>query len=195
MDKTKITIGALVIAVIVLGVIGYTVRKPVVNVNVEPAEVQVGAIPGTEISGETWTVNGVTHWSYSQPVKNSSSTVCSIRSPSATSTLIGAGINLTTGTTTALVWTIGIGTNDSNATTTSLGYVHSWAGKGVMRASTTPDSLGSAMVDNALVFGPSSGIASSTYINFKYGPTKCPNTAANCNGLAGKCWAEFISVN
>ncbi len=196
MEKRNLfTIGALVIAVIVIGVIGYSVRKPVVNVSVEPADVNVGAMPGPQVAGNAFTIGGLTHWAYTTPVRNSTTTVCSIMTPAATSTLISAGINLTTGTSTAFVFTIGYATGSNTATTTSLGYVHSWSGKGVMIASSTPASFGSTMVDNSLVFAPSTGVtASSTWLNFKYGPTPCKDTTANCNGLVGTCWAEFISV-
>jgi len=94
---TYFTIGALVIAVITIGIIGYTVRQPVVNV--QPViELPLGAMPGNELSTEDFTVNGVRTWYLRADVNRSSTTtLCTIKLPTATSTIESFTINLTNG--------------------------------------------------------------------------------------------------
>ncbi len=81
---TYFTIGALVIAVAIIGIIGYSVRKPVVNVNI-PEQQELGAVPGF---GDTICFGGVCEKYITRECVNSTSTPISLKNPiSATSTV------------------------------------------------------------------------------------------------------------
>lgn len=189
------TIGALVIAVLTIGIIGYSVRTPVVNniVKVEPSEVVVGATPGPNLPNIV-NFGGTTHYYYHSSFNPASSTLCSFLGPTATSTLVNAFISFTTGTSTELVVSIGK-SNDNNAATTT------YVGQSVLAANAITTIIASTSVasigvgqDPAVVFAPSvPGVnASSTWLNFKAGGV--PTASWGGHGLKGRCNAEFIKM-
>lgn len=63
----------------------------------------VGAIPGDTVDSNKFTIGGVTRYYESQRslYQGTSSVVCSLKSPSATSTLVSGMLHITDGTTTA----------------------------------------------------------------------------------------------
>jgi len=96
------TIGALVIAILVLGVIGFAIRKPVVNI--QPViEMPMGAVSGPELTYPSWTVNGITRHFYREAIATgggtATTTLCNFKLPTATSTIESFSINVTTGPT------------------------------------------------------------------------------------------------
>lgn len=81
--------------------------------------VKLGAVTGPELYSPFWNVNGVRQWFVRQPMNRATTTLCSMRAPSATSTLHFASFQIVTGTSTAA--TIDIGTSTTAfATTTNL---------------------------------------------------------------------------
>ena len=124
--------------------------------------------------------NGVEYCYYNTGMNKASTTVCSIKSPSATSTLMFASLTLTTGTSTTPMFEIGK-SYQYDATTTSFGtWTLAASQLGTMVASTTYSGMGS-VVDPQTVFSPN------TYLNFKYG-----GVLGTTNVFVGKCKAEFI---
>lgn len=60
-------------------------------------ETLLGATPGTTISGNALTVGGLTRYSVSDSLRTASSTICTLRAPAATSTLVSARVMLANG--------------------------------------------------------------------------------------------------
>ena len=146
-----ITIGALVFAVIALG-FGLLIKAPIVNVQpvVSCPEGQsdcLGAMPGATLPGNTLTANGITTFYERSALLIGTSTtyyptsrvICWLKTPSATSTLVGyPTVSFKTGTTTASIVEIGLGAN-YYSTTTLIGAMTAFAAnvKGLMLASST----------------------------------------------------------
>ena len=152
--QSYFTIGALVIAILVIGVIGFTVRKPVVNVETNRCE--FGAVSGPNVDFPSFTVNGVLTYYNTTGLNKATTTtndagnsvarvVCSIKTPTATTTLMSASVSFTTSTTSATIVDIAEAAN-SYATTTVLGatYILAANAKGVILASTTSAVSGGA---------------------------------------------------
>jgi hypothetical protein len=170
----KIIIGGVALA-LVLSIAALT-NKPTETVVERIVEKQVGATPGTDVTGNTTSVGGVRTWQYAFPTKTATSssvtnaTFCSIRSPAATTTLVAAtlrGKNVTG----ANAFEIGLATNQY-ATTTRLGIKA--AGSGLpfeIVASTT----------EAITGHSGNVIIPNTYINFKVA-TATPFTGFDLNG-------------
>jgi hypothetical protein len=112
-----------------------------------------------------------------QTLTAATTTPCSILSPNATTSLIFADLNITTGTSTATYWQMGTSTNAF--ATTSISATYSVA------SGVTP----------ALIFDPTSGIDSSivapnTYVVWKVGGV----TIADSTKLLGTCQAIFVGI-
>jgi hypothetical protein len=171
MDIKQIAISAgtaLVIAVI--AVWGFAPDAQIVR------EVQkLGAAASPDIQSDWLRFGGVTRFAYAtNNLNQASSTVCTIQSPAATSTLVSGGIRFDVASSTQWVVEIGKGVH-SNATTTLLGTGIIVAnGQGLILASST-FGLG---VDPAVVFAPN------TYFNVK-APTAGGGTPS------GHCHAVF----
>ena len=139
-----------------------------------------GALPGPDIPFPYISVGNVEQRYASISFNTASTTICSVKSPVSTSTLVFGSVQVTTASTTALLFEIGKSTV-IDATTTSLGtHALGASAKMTMLASTTPNTAG---IDKSWVFSPS------TYFNVKYG--KGIGTVVN-NGLAGTCKVKWI---
>lgn len=182
--SNKIFTGVVVVlAVIILALTGLLIvnRQPV-------AEKPIGALPGPDIYFPYLAVNGVSTFYHSAEFNNASTTLCSFKSPAATSTLVFGSTKIRTGTTTAIALEIGKSTL-YDATTTRISYVTlgslAQVTLGAFVASTTGSygSLGQQHTadETDLIFAPN------TYLNVKYGATK-----GSLNVLKGTCKAEFI---
>lgn len=80
---------------------------------------QLGAVAGPDISSPYTSVNGLATYQARIPMRAATTTLCAIKSPSATSTLVHAGWQIGTGTSTAA--TIDLATSTTAfATTTNL---------------------------------------------------------------------------
>lgn len=181
MKQTLISAGVAVL-VVVLGFVFFAPVKTVV-------ERVVGSASSPSVLDGCMDVNGVTKCYKSSGLNQASTTICSFKSPSATSTLdIKSGVKITTGTTTAIALEIGKSTV-YDATTTRISYVTLASGAQVTLntfvASTTGvyGSLGQQHTadETDIVFAPS------TYLNVKYGAA-----LGDLNVLVGSCKAEFL---
>jgi hypothetical protein len=167
----KIIIGGVALA-LVLSIAALT-NKPTETVVERIVEKQVGATPGTDVTGNTTSVGGVRTWQYAFPTKTATSssvtnaTFCSIRSPAATTTLVAAtlrGKNVTG----ANAFEIGKALSQY-ATTTRLGLQTVGSGLPIELIATS-----TALADGNTV-GPN------MYINFKVA-TATPFTGFDLNG-------------
>ncbi len=150
-------------------------------------QVQLGAIPGDEISGNRFTVGGLTFYAESLNTFISASTTCTLRSdPTATSTLLYAWQNYRTGSTSAMFIEAGKATNNRHATTTSLGTTLLAAStQGTFVASTTPF----AGLDSVRVFQPGD------FLNFKQsGGITTGSTDGTGFVPTGSCGALWVTI-
>ena len=94
MNKANIVLGVGVVVALILGVMG-AFKTPSQNIVERIVDRTVGAIPGTEVDSQEFTINGVTQYYYSCEFQNSStSTPCSFKSPSASTTIEYLGFQL-----------------------------------------------------------------------------------------------------
>lgn len=192
MEKNNVLLGALLaVAVVVSGVLALraptvlTVEKPVV---VEKVVERLGATPGSQFEAPQLTVNGVGEYFYSQNFYTASSTVCSVKSPDATSTILYAVGRITTATDTALVWDWGKGTN-VYSTTTILG------GDSLSVAANAKGTISAGIASTTYMLDGASVIAPNNYVNLKYGPSRLPTNGVPVNnGLKGNCKVKFLEI-
>ncbi len=163
-----------------------------INVNVEvPKSPSFGATASPDIPSPYFSVGDNRIWMAKISLNQSTSTVCSIQSPVATSTLLNASFSITRATSTALVVEIAKSVSPS-ASTTMLSKVNIAgnaqltlnAGTYATSSTSVSGSLGIAHTgDEAdLTFAPS------TYLNVKIGGPNGP-----LNVLEGTCtaiWAQ-----
>lgn len=122
-------LASLVIGVVALGLSVFAVahvQKAPAQANTSTVErsnddTNFGSIPGNEVQGNVFVVGGVSNYSFSQGMNQGTSTVCSIKSPSATTTAVNGGISLNIANSPAYATSYVIGTSlTRNATTTTL---------------------------------------------------------------------------
>jgi hypothetical protein len=128
-----------------------------------PAE-SVGAVSGPMMPFDhiQWGLGyGIRIYPTAIGLTTASTTVCAIQSPAATSTLQSAGILLTTASTSATTWSLGIAST-AYATTTQIGsdYVVSASAQAFINASTTPSAGGVEVIapNQYLVWSETGGI-------------------------------------
>ena len=147
-------------------------------------ELPLSAMPGPDITSPYLSVNGLATFSFSSGLNQASTSVCSFKSPGATSTLVLGTATLRTGTTTGLMLEWGKSVSPS-ATTTSLGVTSLGTLElATFRASSTAADFAvtasAGGKDPQFVFGPNQ------YLTLKYGGAR-----GDLNVLAGSCKAEF----
>lgn len=124
-NKNSIGILILTIAVLILGAFGFLNSKQTQSildkVNETPKENNVGAVTGPDIYSDYMSVNGSVLYVRRMNLRSATTTVCSLITPPATTTLQSATVELRSGTTTAMAIAIGTATNNG-ATTTRLAY-------------------------------------------------------------------------
>lgn len=144
MNWKYITIGVVIVAAVIIGAIVFTSDAPVVT---PPGNQNVGSINSTNVD----ITGGVRTYKKAIALQTSTTTVCAIQSPAATSTLLSAGIGFKVSSTTASTVTMARGAT-AFATTTKLGSVSLAANaKGTVMATTTT----SPGTDGDSVFPPS----------------------------------------
>lgn len=125
--------------------------------------------------------NDVRTWSYSKKMAVATSTVCSIKAPTATSTLLIATVNFGLASSSVTVVDIAKSTSYA-ATTTKIGTTYNiTAGS---RAYIVASSTGS-VAGEATLFGPND------YLNVKIGPTSGDGLG---HAAIGFCRAEFVEI-
>lgn len=144
MEK-KIIVGVIAVLLVVIGIVA---NQPLV-VNVPPAEVQIiesngdnyGAMPGDTLPGPMFSVAGVEKYYHSRKFNNlSTSTLCSFKSPNATTSLELAYASIK-GNSGGTILHIARGATNW-ATTTELATFTATAGSAMdLKATTTDDTL------------------------------------------------------
>lgn len=147
----------------------------------EASGVKLGAVAGPDLYFPYFGVNDVREYSFSSNLKLATSTVCSFRTPGATTTLTHAAIRFVIASTSATVLDIAKDTSPS-ASTTKIGstYVIAASAAATVVASTT-GSVGG----DATIFAPN------TFLNFKIGPSSGDGIG---NAARGVCNAQFIEI-
>lgn len=152
MKKENIVLGLVILALVVGGFALFKGGTPGRN-GVDG--VSFGATPGLDREGPTLCDNGACYSPFRQPFYTATTTICSILSPNATTTLGRLSVYFAVSSTTASTITIGKGLAGvvTNATTTliSKADLAANATKITVLASTTPVS---AEEDQVQVFGP-----------------------------------------
>jgi hypothetical protein len=179
---TKHITTALAVLALLVGVVNYAepaqVQKETVvqTLSQEQVEAVVGAIPGTTVPGSDFSIGGIKGTWKRQGLNTATNTVCSIKSPGATSTLLYANVRFLTSTTTASKVQFANNSTYSGTSTNvlSTGLYSIGANESVLiQASTTPGT--------ATVFSPN------TYLTIgMYGTT---NSTVSPTGA---CEAVFL---
>lgn len=115
MNKNILTVFG-VVAALVLGVFNITNTPETVTV-VEKVPVEVGAVSGPDILSPYFSVGGARFWAANQTMQTGTTTVCSIQSPVATSTLVSGTVSLSVSSTTASTVTVARQTQGFSTTT------------------------------------------------------------------------------
>ena len=151
-------------------------------------DVSLGAISGPELTSPFWTVNSVENRYFSSGLNQASTTICSFRTPAATTTLKMGSVQIRTGTTTAIALEMAKSTL-LDATTTRIAYQTLASGAQVTLSSFVASSTGATGPNGALYTAEQDTLifAPSTYLNVKYG-----STLGALNVLVGSCKAEFL---
>lgn len=167
-----------IVAVVALVLSGYAVvNKPASGVTTVYNQPQdLGGASSPNINGGCVDLNGVVTCYATRSMTVASSTVCSVQSPSATSTLLYASAEVASTSATAAYLEFGRGTSYF-ATTTLIGSATISANvKGATYVVATTTSSGAATVDGAYV------VPASNYVVVRSGGT---------TGLGGTCKFEF----
>lgn len=145
MTKQNIFNGVLAVAIVLVGFVAFTKS---VNTETVVKEVQkLGSVVSSELPDNNFSFGQVRRWAYGPKMNVATTTLCAIKSPSATSTLISAGLQVFTGTSTSA--TIDIGTSTTAfATTTNLVSAFSLASGAVGATGWT--SAGGSAQDNIM---------------------------------------------
>src|SRR3990167_2973501 len=150
-----------------------------------PSELTLGAIPGNEVQGNQFIIGGVKHYSFHYAMVATSSNVCTILTPSATTTFVNAnaGTRMNTKNLVASIvsrLSIAVGANNW-ATTTELGTVPINTGQNGEISVLASTTAANAYRVNL--------IAPNSYVNFGV-----QGTSTNNIGLAGFCNLNLVGV-
>ncbi len=147
----------------------------------ELVNIELGAMPGNRLTTEDFIVNSVRQFYRSQSPRTATTTICALKGPTATSTLVFGSVSLTTGSSTNLYVEMGKGAT-AYATTTSLGSGLIVAdAQDTFVASTTPTAA------EATIFGPSEWFVVKAQGGLSSEAVNAVNFAP-----VGKCKAEWI---
>ena len=102
-----------------LGMAFVAVSRPAQVVKEVSNPVNFGAVSGPDITFNDISIGGINYKYVRQPLRTATSTPCSIPTPSATSTVVSAGVKITTASSTATTWHLA-GATTAFATTTNL---------------------------------------------------------------------------
>jgi hypothetical protein len=179
MNKTILVIvGALVVIAVSVGLSFLVIpsKITVVDNNGKPTDVPVGALTGPDIPSTWLRVGGVTHYFAHMNGNTASTTLCSMKAPVATSTLISATVEITSGSSTAGLITIAKAASTSNNATTTI------LGNQILLTASTEDTINASTTAaqkaaEAEIFGPS------TYLNIgiQHGTGLLNTQRAICN--------------
>lgn len=163
------------VIVVVGGLLGAVYFFTTASAPAQPATKSFGSLAGPDIPSPYLNWGGVQEYRASSGLNQASTTVCTLQSPAATSTLQFASVQITGATTTALTYSIA---RDPQVATygTAIGtdYIVAGGAQDTIIASTSP------AAGNAVRFAPN------TYLNVKYAGA---NGALNV--LVGSCKAAW----
>lgn len=172
----KNTVIVSVLASVIVFVVGMFFVKPVQNITQN-----LGATPGADFNSPCETHNGVQTCFYNVAMNQASTTNCSLRSPSATSTLARPPIISTSvSTSSAYNLVVAKGTN-TNASTTLLTNTIAYGANVLFTEVATSTALNIQNTD--WIFAPN------TFLNISM------NGGAGTYSPTGRCIAEFESVS
>jgi len=158
------------------------VRVPATVVNVPKQDAPtLGAVSGPDFFGDYFAVNGVrTHYNQ-RGLNKATTTVCSIKSPNATSSLVAGAIRFSVASTSATFVELARATTPY-ATTTLIGTAYNIAAgaQATIVASTTGSAAG-----EATIFPPN------TYFNVK---VAWATAATSASVPSGNCIANFLNI-
>lgn len=118
MTKQNILNAVLVVAVVVVGFVAFNVKST--NTVIDKTVTNTpGAVVSSELPDNNFSYGGVRRWAYRPKFNVATTTLCAVKSPAATSTLVSAGFIINVGTTTAATIDVAKG-NTQGATTTLL---------------------------------------------------------------------------
>jgi len=171
----KFLVGGVVVALI-LGVLGIFKGEKVPTVIQQKDGTTVGAVSPYSPTPEL-NLGGLRLVGLKKSLATGTSTVCAIQSPTATSTLISAGVNFTLASTSATLVDLAKGTTQY-ATTTRIGTAYGIvaSAQATIVASTTGSAAGEAGI-----FAPN------TWFIVKYSD----NNSGVGNASTGSCWATW----
>lgn len=165
--NNKISIVTLIVVAIIA--ISVPFLKTTVNVSPTPVTVnvptqtpgsnpQLGSVTGPDFYYPYFAVNGVQTFYERRKIATATTTPCSIKSPSATSTLRSFNLIITTGSSTATTWTAAKSSVDAFSTTTAFDQFSLGSGaQGTMfvgaASSTAPDEVSVIAPNSFLVWG------------------------------------------
>lgn len=119
-NLASLVIGAVALVMSIVA-IAHVQTSSVQPAPVNQNEQNYGSIPGNEVQGNVFVVGGVTNYSFFQAMSVGTSTVCHIKSPTATTTLINGGTSLNIAGAAIYATSYVIGSSlTQNATTTAL---------------------------------------------------------------------------
>lgn len=174
MDTLKIVITSLTTAILVLG--GFLAFAPRVEAP-KPSQDQVGALSGPDIPSPYLSFGGVRQWAGNTPLRTGTSTVCSIQSPAATTTLVAATARLDSIASYVTSWQIGKDPTAFSTTTALASMTFAANATGSIVATST-----SGLTDTL--------IAPNSFINLKLATTSASATFAP----VGNCAAVFREI-
>lgn len=152
------------------------------------AELPLGASSGVAVIDGCTDIGGVTTCQKKQALRTATSTVCSFKSPAATSTLVHAALRIAVGSSTATVWDLSKGT--SAFATTSGAHLARYSlgsgAQGTMVYATSTNSVAGYVgtVDANMVFAPNTWAVWT-------GMAFAPNDATKFTGV---CTATFEAI-
>jgi len=164
--------GVLVLGLIALGVFILARSTPT-----QP----LGSVTGPDSYFVCETHNGLQTCATGRPLTLATTTPCSIQSPTATSTIVRAGLNISVATSTATVWTLATSTTAFSTTSALTNQFSLGSGaQGAMTYTGTTTALNTT-INNAQVLPPN------TWVNWGVQGTAISGTTY----LKGTCNVEF----
>lgn len=196
---TQIGVAALVALLVSLVAVYFV--KPENRITEKVVE-KTGAFPGTEFLVDRLTFNGLDKYTFRKSLATGTSTVCSIRSPNATTTLVSAHIRIENATATTLLLESGKSGTNPTATGTPLVYGADGATTFSLAAQTKANirfsefAYGSSTAGQQLTLDSELEFAPNAYLNFRVGGQSGDDTTENTNAYQfytplGACEAEF----
>jgi hypothetical protein len=190
MKNQKTLVVFVAILIIIATLVGVSYPKTPADISVDrivsevKSKLNLGALTSPDIQSSYLSVNGSRTWYNRVPVRTASSTLCTIKSPAATSTIAHASVALTTTASYVTQYLLGHDNTGNNATTTSLGSIMAVAAnaKLVYVASSTVNDLFTGITN----YG---SVPPNSFVNFNLSTSTTGASATYAP--AGYCHVDF----